>query len=328
MKKFLQIILIAVVVLTVVYFLGPKPVHPKYDTTLPIFNIETKSADSLVAKQESNFVLKTENESRIVWADTSKKKTKYSILYLPGFTASQEEGDPIHTNIAKQFKCNLFLARLYGHGIKDTFATFKDFTVDKYWESAKNAYAIAKLLGDQVIIMSTSTGGTLSLRLAAEYNDIAAQVMLSPNIEINDPNAWLLNNPWGKQIASLVKGGNRFYSGRQDSLYRKYWYTSYHANGAVELQELIETSMTDNVFSKIDEPTCLLYYYKNEQEQDPVVKVSAMKKMFSKIATPAANKEQHAIPDAGHHVLGSYVESNDLKTVEEKIVAFMRKIVK
>ena len=35
--------------------------------------------------------------------------------------------------------------------------------------------------------MATSTGGTLALKLAAEYPDIAGLILLSPNIAINDP---------------------------------------------------------------------------------------------------------------------------------------------
>ena len=49
-------------------------------------------------------------------------------------------------------------------------------------------------------------GGTLALKLAAEFPEIAGLVLLSPNISINDPNAWLLNNPWGLQIARMIKG--------------------------------------------------------------------------------------------------------------------------
>jgi pimeloyl-ACP methyl ester carboxylesterase len=57
--------------------------------------------------------------------------------------------------------------------------------------------AIGRQLGNKVIIMGTSTGGTNALQLAAAYpNDVEALILLSPNIAINDPNAWLLNNPW------------------------------------------------------------------------------------------------------------------------------------
>jgi esterase/lipase len=328
MKKLIKFLLLFFVILNIVYFLGPKPKTPKYDTILPVITTSGKDLEQFIATQESKFDIKPENESCIIWADTNKQKTPYSILYLPGFTASQAEADPIHKNIAKKFKCNLYLARLYGHGLKDTLHTFEDFTVDKYWESAKEAFVITKQLGTKVIIMSTSTGGTLSLKLAAEYNDIVAQVMMSPNIAINDGNAWLLNNNWGKQIASLVKGSSTFYSSRQDSVYKKYWNHRYNVNGAVELEELLESSMTNTTFKKVDEPTCLLYYYKDEKNQDPVVKVSAMKDMFEKISTLTNAKEQHPIANAGNHVIGSYLQSKDLVTVEEKITNFLIKVLR
>ena len=62
-----------------------------------------------------------------------------------------------------------------------------NLTADKLWNSAKEAYAIGKQLGKKVIIMATSTGGTLALKLAAEYPEIAGLILLSPNIAINDP---------------------------------------------------------------------------------------------------------------------------------------------
>ncbi len=329
MKKFLKWVLISLALLTIIYFLGPKPKHPKLNITLPTINVPLKALDSFITKQEDAFVIKPENEAKIIWADSSKKtKTDYCILYLPGFTASQAEGDPIHKNIAKKFGYNLYLARLYGHGLKDTLHTFEDFTVDKYWESAKNAFAIAKQLGNKVIIMSTSTGGTLSIKLAAEFSEIAAQILMSPNIAINDPNAWLLNNNWGLQIGHLVKGTGTLYSGRQDSTYKKYWYSRYSMNGAVELEELLESTMNNATFSKVKQPLCLLYYYKDEKNQDPVVKVSAMKNMFEKVATPANQKQQFAIPNACYHVIGSYLQSKDLVTVEEKITSFISDILK
>ena len=35
-----------------------------------------------------------------------------SVVYLHGFSASQEEGDPVHYDFAQKFGCNLFLAAL------------------------------------------------------------------------------------------------------------------------------------------------------------------------------------------------------------------------
>ena len=127
------------------------------------------------------------------------------MVYLHGFSASQEEGDPVHVEFARAFGCNLYLSRLAGHGI-DTIDAMINLTAEELWNSAKEAYAIGKQLGKKVIILATSTGGTLALKLAAEYPEITGLILLSPNIAINDPNAWLLNNPWGLQIARLIKG--------------------------------------------------------------------------------------------------------------------------
>ena len=175
--------------------------------------------------------------------------------------------------------------------------------------------------------MSTSTGGTLALKLAAEFPEIAGLILISPNIEINDSKAWMLNNPWGLQIARLFKGR---YNDIPDktAIYAQYWNNHYRMEATVQLQELLETTMKHSVFKKIKQPLLLLYYFKDEQHQDPVVKVSAMKRMFAQVSTPDSLKKAVAIPNGGNHVLGSYIKSKDLPAVESAIDDFARKVLK
>lgn len=327
MKKFFRGFLVFISILSIVYLFGPQPSTPVYDKTLPGLPADPVELEAMIQKQEQALPVKPENEARIVWAnDSVKKKMPYCIVYLHGFSASQEEGAPIHRNIAQKFGCNLYLARLYGHGLTDTVNALRDFTVDKYWETCKQALVAGKRLGEKVILMSTSTGGTAALKLAAEYpDDVAALILMSPNIAINDPNAWLLNNHWGRQIAETVKGGKYIYSSLQTDIYKKYWYHKYSIAGAVELEELVETSMTKETFQKVKQPVLLLYYYKDEANQDPVVKVSAMKEMFGQLSSTA--KREFAVPEAGNHVLGSHVISKDLVTVENRITDFMKMLL-
>jgi esterase/lipase len=326
MRK-LTITAILVIVLGVVYWMGPSPAAPKFNNSLPVIATNT-NLDSLVQSEESKHHIKPNNEARIVWADSAHSQTEYAIVYLHGFSASQMEGAPVHENIAKTFHCNLYLARLAEHGI-DTTEDLQNLTAENYWESTKLAYAIGKQLGKKVIIMSTSTGGTLSLQLAAAYPEIAGLIMYSPNIAINNPAAPLLNNPWGLQIARLVKGGKYANIAYKNPDYPKYWNTHYRLESTVALQNLVEATMTKEQFAKVHQPSLVLYYYKDETHQDNVVKVSAIKEMFAEIATPDSLKKSVAIPNAESHVLGSPIVSKDIISVEKETAAFIAsKIIK
>jgi esterase/lipase len=319
--KFLKWLGIVLLILIIIYFLGPQPSSPKYNLELPVIPSTSAALENYIRNNEAKHKLKPDNEARIIWMhDSLKEKTAYSVVYLHGFSASQEEGDPIHYQFAQKYGCNLYLSRLDAHGI-DTTEPLANFTALEAWNTAKEAYAIGKQLGNKVILMSTSTGGTLALKLAAEYPDIAGLILLSPNIAINDPNAWLLNNHWGLQIAQLVTGKHRE-SEDTTAIYAQYWNKRYTTSSLVQLEELIESTMKESTFKKVTEPVLLLYYYKDEKHQDQVVKVSAMKRMFNQLGTPEKLKRQVAIPNAGDHVIGSYIKSKDLQTVEEECDKF------
>jgi esterase/lipase len=319
--KLLKWLGIVLFILIIVYFLGPQPASPKFTKDLPAVPAEPIALEKYISDHESTHKLKLNNEARILWFnDSLKEKTEYAVVYLHGFSASQEEGNPVHYEFAQKFGCNLYLSRLDGHGI-DTTEPLASFTADGIWNSAKEAYAIGKQLGKKIILISTSTGGTLALKLCAEYPDIVANIMLSPNIAINDGKAWMLNNHWGLQIAEMVTGKHRVVKDTT-ALYAQYWNNRYATVSLVQLEELIESTMKESTFRKVTQPSLLLYYYKDKEHQDQVVKVSAMKRMFLQLGTPENLKRQVAIPNAGDHVIGSYVKSKDLQTVQDEIEKF------
>jgi pimeloyl-ACP methyl ester carboxylesterase len=284
--------------------------------------------EQYVQQNESAHHLKPDNEARIIWANDSMRKiTDYSIVYLHGFSASQKEGDPVHRNIAAEFGCNLYLSRLAEHGI-DTTEQLVNLTADNYWESAKQALAIGKKIGRKVILMGTSTGASLALQLAVAFpGDVAALILMSPNIAINDPFAWILNNHWGLQIARAVKHGKYIVSDDDREIYRRYWNKPYRLEGAVALEEYLETTMTKENFKKVTQPTLLLYYYKDEVHQDSVVKVSAMLNMFDELGTPVNLKREMVMPNTGDHVIGSPIKSRDVAGVQREIEKFMKEVL-
>ena len=326
MQKFIKIVKwtgialsLLFVILAAIYLMGPVPKAEKVDNyPLPIPDAFPE-ADRPVG-------LKNNNEARTIWADSVGKQTEYSIVYLHGFSASPMEADPIHRNISAAYGCNLYLARMKGHGINNVDA-FEKLSPKDMVQSAKEAVAIGKKIGKKVILMSCSTGGTLALYLSANDPDIIANILFSPNIALADPNSSVLSGPWGLQLARLFIGGKyREWKPENDSV-AQYWTTKYRVEGIIALKQLLNMTMKDEIFSKVKQPVFMAYYYKNEKEQDQTVSVAAMLSMFEKLGTPADKKVKKAFPDAGVHVICSKWQSKDLKNLENAVKEFMENTI-
>ena len=202
------------------------------------------------------------------------------------------------------------------------------FTADNYWETAKTALAIGEKLGRKVILIGTSTGGTQALQLAAAFPDkVHALILLSPNIAINDDLAWFANNPWGLQVGKLVKGGPYVVPADTRAVYKQYWNGPYRLEAVVQLQEMLETTMRPQTFASITQPLLLMYYYKDDEHQDKVVRVSAMLDMYEQLATPIVMKRKVPIPEAGDHVIGSYIKSGAVEQVKQNAKTFMEEVL-
>lgn len=319
-KRFLfpSIILLGILI-------GPRPDYEEFDGKIIPLNIPLEKLDTYIGEKEKNIIqLKPDNEARIVWAD-SIRKTPYSIVYLHGWSASQEEGDPIHEEFTKRYGCNLYLSRLAGHGIDDKDA-FLDITPKQVVESAKEAVAIGQLIGEKVILLSCSTGGTLSIYLTSENPElIHSQILFSPNIDIYDPMSELLTAPWGKQLAKKIVGDYHSFTPPEEGY--KYWTTTYRTEGLICLKYLVEKTMKPSVWKKIDQPLFMGFYYKNEEEQDQVVSVEEMHRFFKNISTAETQKRSVAFPTTENHIMISRIHSKDLDTVRQELYAFAEEVL-
>lgn len=324
MKKNRIIIASIIGLLVIVYLAGPKPPKPILSSELPNIDIQTADVEPYLKGKESLLNLKPDNQSHIFWVDDSlKNKTPYCLLYLHGFSASWYEANPVHVNFARRYGMNLYAPILASHGII-TPDPLIDMTPDRLYESAKEALVLAHLLGEKVIIMSTSTGGTLSLKLASEFPElIEGLILFSPNIAINNPAAFLLHRPWGLSLARKAENGNyRVTNTDTASEDCHYWNCKYRVEAVVYLQQLVAATMTEETFSKVKLPVMLEYYYKDAANQDKVVKVDAMLKMFNQLGTPDSLKQQMAFPEAGTHTIGSQLFSKAWQEVENASFVF------
>lgn len=308
------------------YLLGPRVVYPAVNTKPLSFDIPIETLDSYLESVESEVLdIKPGNEAKIIWADSTKTKTEYSVVYLHGFSASREEGHPVHVNFAKRYGYNLYMPRLYDHG-RDTKDMFKEMLPGQLVNSAKEAIAIGRLLGDKIILMSCSTGGTLAALLAPEDPSIHSMVMYSPNIDVYDPTSELIIRPWGKQMLEMVLGGEHNHINYSDEA-KKYWAETYHSDGLLALKYLIEEEMDEDLFSRIKIPVYMGYYYKDEEHQDKVVSVPRMLEFFDQLGTKENLKRKNAFPDAGRHVITSHVFSKDLENVQKESYKFAEEVL-
>ncbi len=299
---------------------GPQPDYPAYSADIQALNLSLGELDAYIEKKERQFpTLIEENKSKVVWHD-GVKKTPYSVVYLHGFSASPFEADPLHRDLAKRYGANLYLHRLERHGIKDP-ELFKELTPKEMVESAKEAIAIGQLLGEKVIVMSTSTGSTLSVYLAANNPDlIDGLIMYAPNFNLHDEKSKIAMKPWGLRFLKQMIGEYRSPKFPPDA--QPYWTDRYRIEGLLALIYLVNETMTDEVFEKIDIPYFIGYYYKNKDEQDKIISIKRIKEFDNLTQTPNDQKEVKAFSNAEAHVICSPFMSKDLEGVRQATFDF------
>jgi len=270
--------------------------------------------------------IKPNNQAKIIWAkDYKQQQSPIAFVYLHGFGASNREGEPIMSLLSKKYNANIYMSRLKEHGL-DRSDNFKNLTPENYIASAQKALEIGKKLGEKVILVSTSTGGTLSLKLASEDNSIAGLVLYSPFIDVINPAFKTIASPEGK--AGFIKmNGSEIIQQNRNEEEAKYWSTSYHVNGYEALIKMLIGNMTPTTFSKVKIPVFVGYYFKNEKEQDQVVSVPAILKMYENLGTPEDKKTKMAFPNTGNHVIGCDLRSKNWENVYNKTVTFIDHLI-
>jgi pimeloyl-ACP methyl ester carboxylesterase len=325
-RKWLWIIAGILLGLIIFYLLGPKPDKPDFTSlVIPRSNSDLKAVEDSISAKEALLKLKPDNQARIIWT-TPYQKTPYSMVYLHGNGASQEEGDPIHEALAHRYGCNLYLARLEDHGLTGE-DPLKNIDPVQWMQSALDAIAIGRAIGEKVIVVSCSTGSTLTLYLAAQYPDLVeAQIMLSPNIDYYDPRSFMMAGPWGLQITRMILGSN-FYGWKAPGPAHQYWYTNYRIEGLITLKSIIDETMTPETFRQINDPMYMAYYFKDEQHQDMVVSVKRMREMYTQLGTPPNMKREVALADAGTHIIGSDLFNNHLVSLWTSLTGYCEDVL-
>ena len=117
--------------------------------------ININSLDKLIEDSENEILnIRPDTEKKIIWANQNKVKTKISLIFIHGFSATRAELDPVIEMLGKELNANIFFTRLRGHGLDGEAlaeATFDDWMID-----TKEAIDIGNAIGDSLILIAVS----------------------------------------------------------------------------------------------------------------------------------------------------------------------------
>jgi len=319
--KFLAGLVVIQIAILLTYYVWPAAsVDLSYD--YPSIPTSVQQLEQYVQQKESSIKnIKKGNAATIIWADSTKSKTEYALVYLHGFSASHEEGGTVHRQIAEHFGMNLFLSRLSHHGLEGVDGML-ELSPQSLMDSALEAVAIGNCLGKKVILMGTSTGATLGLPIMANDPSIFAGIFYSANIKLADSKSALLTKPFGLSIARKVLGSN-YYSFDSPPGADQYWTTKYPIEATIALQKLINSSISKETFSNIDQSVLLVSYYKDENNQDEVVSVEAIKNCYDELGTKIGKKKYVELTEVGGHAMCSPFFSKDVVSPYEEAREFL-----
>lgn len=226
-KIVLTFVLALAVIAAALWFFGPRePVETalRFDRATIGDNLDDYLADAEAAFGD----IVEGAEKQIAWAfPASRSKTPVALVYVHGFSASAGEMRPAPDMAAQQLDANIFYTRLTGHG--RTGDAMAEATVQDWMDDVAEAVAIGERLGEKVVLISTSTGGTLAA-IAALNPDLADRIdgviFVSPNFKLQAAGSEILSAPFARQLVPLIVGAERGFEPEND-LHARFWTENY-----------------------------------------------------------------------------------------------------
>lgn len=306
-----------VLALAALFFLGPvNEFGPDTPTARQAPPTALADLDPWLQTSESKFDgLRPGTAKGVVWASPDKQQTPWSVVYIHGFSATRLETAPLADQVAKALGANLFYTRLSGHGLPGQAmgeASAQDWLADTL-----EAVRIGKTLGRKVLVISCSTGSTLSTWLGTtpQAADVSAFVFISPNFGLKNKMSELINGHWGQQIATAISGDTIRYE-QTDPREVVAWTGSYPTKALFPMMALVK-KVRDSDLSAFQKPVLVLY-----SAADQTVDPEEIKATFARLGSQQKSIDAVTYSQSkGQHVLaGDIRDPQSVAPMAESIV--------
>ena len=317
-RKWIRIAVVLAIIALIAFLLTPsRLVNSAVVPALP------DDLDNYLATSEAEvavqYPLISGTEKRIRW-QVPGKRTEFAVVYLHGFSASRQEIAPTTELIADALDANLFETRLTGHGRVD--GAMLEMQAEDWLADATEALTVGARIGERIILIGTSTGGTLALAMTGHpsMQEVESIVVISPNFGPDDPAAQWLTRPAGPLLARAMLGETRSWEPRNEEQAR-YWSTSYPTRAIVEVMRLVDLA-NSHLPLQLDQPLLVLL-----SPNDGVVSPRLMLEALAKIDAPRKEVRQYdEVGDLMNHVLaGDILSPENTDAVVAAIVEFVRR---
>jgi len=285
--------------LAALFFLGPvNEFGPDTPTARQAPPTALADLDPWLQTSESKFEgLRPGTAKGVVWASADKQQTPWSVVYIHGFSATRLETAPLADQVAKALGANLFYTRLSGHGLPGQ--AMGEASAQDWMADTLEAVRIGKTLGRKVLVISCSTGSTLSTWLGTtpQAADVSAFVFISPNFGLKNKMSELINGHWGQQIATAISGDTIRYE-QTDPREVVAWTGSYPTKALFPMMALVK-KVRDSDLSAFQKPVLVLYSAA-DQTVDPeeikatVARLGSQQKSIDAV-TYSQSKGQHVL---------------------------------
>lgn len=183
--------------------------QPSANTSVPAQNYEEAiAAYDGIRANEATMDLHERCNSTLL---THGSKVARVVVYFHGLTSCPAQADELALQLFEK-GYNVYLPRMFGHGYADPLTEAPaDMRAEELIEYAGKSVDLAQGLGDEVVVVGLSAGGTIASWLAQYRSDVDVSISVSPffgpylvpawaahaatNLLLMMPNTWMWWNP-------------------------------------------------------------------------------------------------------------------------------------
>lgn len=255
---------------------------------------------------------------RIIWAGAPATQSRFSVVFIHGFSASAEEIRPVPDLVAQGLKANLYFTRLTGHGQDGT--AMGRASLSAWQEDVAETLEIAQTIGQRVILIGCSTGCTLATLALADGARAHAMIHVSPNFGLTFRLAQtLLDLPGAPVWSDLIAGSERRFPAR-NAAHAAFW-TRRYPTRAVHVMADAVRAVRQADLARITTPALFCY-----NEGDRVVSPRETRKAMARWGAPAASYRFRQTADddqMGHIMAGDVFSPGQTQALVARISAWL-----